>query len=424
MYLNCTQDELEDLESAFMDPLSLLVPLKNILGPEGNSEPRSPRTPRTPQTAQGRRDLSAPRTPAQFLVPSTPTQAQTPFRFDANAPPFIPPSLPDKAILKAKISSFDHRASLSESGGESSDADDLNAEYVRLKLQIGKLTSERSQSRDNAETMLIRDLRARLEAIKMDYFFDEKEADVQYEIERQKADAATLQSRLRGEVEPDVLTTKRSPQRRQPTAQSHKVPSPLAIPDLFDDDSEDSSGGLFKILNDTTTTDINDHNTRIRVRDMALPKHWSGRTPKSLLSEAVTKADRYAAISYHVVSGNSRAKRAAVNIRWNRRKMGDHVMKDVACLDETQAEQYIATVALHALTFPTTEGFVAGMPSASGSQTFFRLLPAVFRDLWDELEVTRKASHDAVNRSVWATLRSVLEPKLEMEWKVRTIQIY
>jgi ATP-dependent RNA helicase DHX29 len=98
--------------------------------------------------------------------------------------------------------------------------------------------------------------------------------------------------------------------------------------------------------------------------------------------------------------------------------MGEWIMEDIACHDEGQAEQYIATVALHALTFPSTDGFAAGTSAAPGSQTFFRLLPAVFRDLWDELEVARKTSDDAINRAVWAKLRSIVEPKLENCGKV------
>jgi ATP-dependent RNA helicase DHX29 len=92
-------------------------------------------------------------------------------------------------------------------------------------------------------------------------------------------------------------------------------------------------------------------------------------------------------------------------------------MEDVACHDETQAEQYIATIALFALTFPTTLGFAGSALSATGSQTFFRLLPAVYRDLWDELLTKRKRDDDAANRSVWKKLRSLLEPKLDLSNK-------
>ena len=87
-------------------------------------------------------------------------------------------------------------------------------------------------------------------------------------------------------------------------------------------------------------------------------------------------------------------------------------MEDIACHDLMQAEQYISLIALHALTFPQGEGFAVGGTSAASSQTFFRLLPAVFRDLWDELEEQRRLRDDATNRAVWAKLRAILESKM------------
>jgi hypothetical protein len=76
-------------------------------------------------------------------------------------------------------------------------------------------------------------------------------------------------------------------------------------------------------------------------------------------------------------------------------------------------------IALHALTFPSSEGFaVGGTSAAGGGQTFFRLLPAVFRDLWDELEEKRKAEHDTINRATWAKLQSILDTKLRKDKNV------
>jgi ATP-dependent RNA helicase DHX29 len=55
---------------------------------------------------------------------------------------------------------------------------------------------------------------------------------------------------------------------------------------------------------------------------------------------------------------------------------------------------------------------VGSTTAAGGGQTFFRLFPAVFRDLWDELEEKRKIEHDNINRTAWAKLRSILDEKL------------
>lgn len=92
-------------------------------------------------------------------------------------------------------------------------------------------------------------------------------------------------------------------------------------------------------------------------------------------------------------------------------------MNEFACHDMNQAEQYIATVALHSLTFPASEGFASGT-SSGNAHTSFRLLPSTFRELWDELEAARKSAEDAINRGVWAKLRSIVEPKMDRESKV------
>lgn len=274
---------------------------------------------------------------------------------------------------------------------------------------------QRDKLVDSSETQALRD---QMEALKTNYFFDETEAKECYQIERRKIDAAVLQSRLLGEI-PKIsthhslvnLSKARPPILQTPT-------SFTTGPDFFDDDSDELTGGIFHLLNGLTETESGTGGVTITVRDMELPKHWSGRTPKVILNETVSKVDRYAAVSYSIISGASRVKRAAVRIIWEGRKMDEWFMEDTGCCDEEQAEQFIATLALHSLTFPPTEGFAATFPSASGGQTFFRSLPPVYRVLWDELEATRKARAETTNRSVWLKLRSVLETKLQVNNKV------
>ncbi|KAJ7925913.1 P-loop containing nucleoside triphosphate hydrolase protein [Mycena leptocephala] len=400
LYLHCTEEELEDKSATYPTFLT--------------SYPENPRGPST-------RLPHTPRTPSQFLahpppVPATPATPSS--HLNANAPTFVPsrnhlaPNENDPqwehAIVKARIlNHLDRDSNSSDSGNDSVDAEDANLEYVHLKLKIANLTANRPPG-DQTDSSQLQDLRKQLAKVKNNYFFNEKSAEAQYRIEREKADAIALQARLRGLAPTD------SPN-RPPNLQPQAPPPPVAVTDIFDEDIGDSVGGLLEALEDMPTTVTTDHGTIVNVRDMALPKHWSGRTPKILLAETVSKADRYAAISYTVLSGSSRAKRAGVSIRWDGKKMDEWSMEDVACHTEGQAEQYIATLALHELTFPSRDSFTVAAPS--GGQTFFRLLPAVFRDLWEELEVARKIKTDALNRGVWAKLRSIIEPKLESDPK-------
>ncbi|KAG6842553.1 hypothetical protein C0991_000079 [Blastosporella zonata] len=408
LYLYCTESELQ---------------AKRV--PE-SVEPRTPRTPahRSSQTP------GTPRTPADFLLPSTPTpKAKKPTRLDANAPSFVPlhlllsaqaddtPDVPAKATLNTHIpSSSEFSSSASESGGDSPVSDDPAIQYAHTRLKLEHLTIHGQTAASQAQN-----LRKRLMALKGSYFFDEREAEAIYRIERDKANSIALEQRLRGKSEetPEVAGQLKGVKKRPTHLRPQVSTPPTSVADIFDDDSEDSaSGGMFEILDNIPATQVDAQGKTIHVRDMALPKHWSGRTPKTLLQETVAKADRYAAIGYSIVSGATRVKRAAISIRWEGRTMDEWSMEDVACHDEAQAEQYIATIALHALTFPPTDGFASTTSATPSSATFFRLFPAVFRDLWDELETARKRRDDGINRSQWAKLRSIIEPKLEVASKI------
>lgn len=352
-------------------------------------------------------------------------------RLDANAPAFIPSSklslsspLPtavddDESAIKSRIlASFGQINNGDASSGRASpDSDDPLGEYVRLKLQIDDLTTHRRHNTEPTSHTFLRELQMRLTEVQKHYFFDRADAEQQYRSARQKADDDHLQARLRGEIDTtaELVPAISQAKKRPPNIQPPPVESASGSPDSSGSESE---GGMFTLLEGMPSTDIANGVT-IAVRDMGNPKQWSGRTPKVLLAETVTKVDRYAAITYRCISGSSRAKRAAVSVRGDGGKSGTWPMEDIACHDMDQAEQYIATVALHALTFPSSEGFALGGTSAAGGgQTFFRLLPAVFRDLWDELEVKRKAEHDTINRGVWAKLRSIVEAKMEGEQEV------
>ncbi|KAH9946814.1 P-loop containing nucleoside triphosphate hydrolase protein [Amylocystis lapponica] len=365
------------------------------------------------KTSEIQQSLKHPRTPRtpQALRPATTSRTFTP---DRSSKPATSSSkrLISSGRLDATSSVLgreDTKAGQDFSGGHSpspssdqsgtgqsspdrqSPYDDSTAEFVRLKLQISDLTTHR-QPGERRDAAFLRSLQERLEDVKNDYLFDEEEAEAQFRIQRERADAAALQSRLRG---PDID----------------------AVPDVFDEEDDVGPGGMFEILEAMPATEVTEQGTTLEVRDMALPKHMSGRTPKALLSEVVHKVDRYAAISYAPISGSSRAKRAAVDIRWEGGKTGVWHMEDIACYDMSQAEQYIATVALHSLTYPPMEGFALGGTAATGSQTTFRLLPGAFRDLWDELEKKRRLGDDTINRAIWAKLRAILELKLNVDGK-------
>ncbi|EAU92844.2 pre-mRNA-splicing factor ATP-dependent RNA helicase prp22 [Coprinopsis cinerea okayama7 len=389
--INCSEEELG---ARFRDP----------------QEP--PKTPRTPQGSFG--VSSTPTTP----IPSLTSKLKA---LDANAAVFVPRGLqtPDSSDAQSVAGSENNMrrsdsaseppssagpsqpASDDESEGPSGDDDDPNGEYVRLKLKYHELQTLRRLKEYDPK---LRRLKERIETVKQDILFDERAADRDFLSRRAKFDQDFLSGKLT-----------QTPIRTKPVRKS-KQPSKPKTPSTPDDDDEPSLG-LLDLLDPQpeTTTD----GRVVSIREMGMPKQWSSRTPKLLLRDCVQKLDRYAAVSYSIVSGGSRAVRAAVSVVWDGKKRDDWVMEDVACPDEAQAEQYIATVALHALTYPPTDGFAAGSILLGASHTFFRALPPAFRDLWDELEAVRKARDDETNAALWSKLRSLVEEKKAMADKAQ-----
>lgn len=289
----------------------------------------------------------------------------------------------------------------------SPELDDPNLEYARIKLQLVNLKTSNGfqEQRSDAASHLEEKMRS----AKSHYFFDERDAERLYRTELEKANAQFLQATLRGSLESS----------RPKSPRGTNVPTTVAIltgpelqPDLFDQEDDESSGGLLEIL-DAPFEVEGPRGTMISVKDMSFHKQSGGKLPQVVLLEYVSKFDRYAAVTFSSLSGYSRAKRSGVRVLWGGGKVDEWKMEDIACYEESQAENYIATVALHALSFPPTEGFAAGSMNSPVGNTFFRLFPPVFRDMWDELETDRKLREGHINREIWAKLWSVVGPKID-----------
>lgn len=291
----------------------------------------------------------------------------------------------------------------------SPEIDDPNLEYARIKLQLVHLkTSNTSQQQRSDVASRLED---KMRSVQSHYFFDERDAERLYRSELGKAHDQLLQATLRGSLE--LVRTKSSKGANAPMTVN--VPSePELQPDVFDQEDDESSGGLLEIL-DAPSEVEGPRGTMISVKDMSFHKQSGGKLPRAVLLEYVSKIDRYAAVTFSSLSGHSRAKRSGVRVLWGGGKADEWKMEDIACYEEPQAEHYIATVALHALSFPPTEGFATGSINSPVGNTFFRLFPPVFRDLWDELETDRKLRGGRINREIWAKLWSMVGYKIDTD---------
>ncbi|KAH9054905.1 hypothetical protein EDB87DRAFT_1834544 [Lactarius vividus] len=206
---------------------------------------------------------------------------------------------------------------------------------------------------------------------------------------RQKSDEASLQTRHRDGPGPDVSNPHKLD--TQPLLHPKEVHGDSTD---FSDSNEREDEGLFGIF-DVPSTCITEAGVTVRVRDMVLTKGKFERTSKAFLQAAVNKLDSFAVTTYCPLSGVSRVHRASVSIRWGSEKISEWTMTDVACYDMTQAEQYIATVALHALTFPASAGFASG--NCAWRQAEILLVPA------------------SGISAVWAKLKRIVETKSNQE---------
>ncbi|EEB96296.1 hypothetical protein MPER_04591 [Moniliophthora perniciosa FA553] len=203
--------------------------------------------------------------------------------------------------------------------------------YVRTRMKIADLTTRRLPG-NKTPAHHLEELQSKLLAIQRNYMFDEEEAESEYQKAREVADASSLHDRLRGSA--PVIEQLPDPKKRPSAMRLAPPPEPetAPLPDIFD--QEQDEGGMFGLLEELPVSETANDGRTITLHDMALPKHWSGRTPKVLLADAVTKADKYAIITYSVISGESRAKRSSVRIRWDGKKTDEWTMDDVACHDE------------------------------------------------------------------------------------------
>jgi ATP-dependent RNA helicase DHX29 len=287
---------------------------------------------------------------------------------------------------------------------------DPNIAYALLNLQLMKVRRRGMILEDKKR---VAEIEAKLSSVKQDYLFSSRIASEELANRRAAMEADDLQGRLLRGAGPGQLPTLASKSKesseRSDSITSTPISGPISLGGKEDEVDEETMFGT--LLDERPTEEVSPNGVVVLIKDMGLPKQWSGKTPKSLLTDAIIKMDRYATVIFKVISGGSRAVRCSCTIRWVGKKTEEWAMQTVACYDSTQAELYVATLALHAITFPIVSGFSAS-PQTTNSATYYRLLPPTFKTLWNELEASRRIEEDRINQSIWSNLRDMLQIKL------------
>ncbi|PWN49201.1 putative DNA/RNA helicase [Violaceomyces palustris] len=180
-------------------------------------------------------------------------------------------------------------------------------------------------------------------------------------------------------------------------------------------DSE-SEGGLFGDLLEEDPTSTTDAETGEIVNLKALPVQAKGgsggKTPRVLLSDALKRADAYAAFRFEHIPSGGRIFRSKLTIRWNGGKVvptrkgssgpsptyvDEYKLTTLGCSTQNQADDLIATVALN---------------SIEKDKPAQRSLPPGFREWWDELEALRKVEKSAKDRDRVSRIRELVRVRM------------
>jgi ATP-dependent RNA helicase DHX29 len=217
---------------------------------------------------------------------------------------------------------------------------------------------------------------------------------------KSRRDAEALERRMRGiDLEGKAADSETDPSAGATPAE------PIDVLAAGDDDDE---GGLFGGMLDepepsaVEATPASEGNTSVTIRSMPIPKQFAfgGNIPKALLRTSLAKSAKQAVITYARLSGGSRAARAGLEIRWSATRRRVWRMEEIGCDDMAEAENYVSTLALNEL---------AGSGELAGVN--WRSMPLAYKDLWEELEITRRAKEDEGKRAVWAKIKGIVDAK-------------
>jgi ATP-dependent RNA helicase DHX29 len=260
-------------------------------------------------------------------------------------------------------------------------------------------------------------LREKIKSIEGDYTFRKVDAEKLYREERTKLDAGQLTARLNGttveslvpKFPTSIATPSTIPEETSASTTGSSPPSPSLVNGHANGTGEvagggaetaNEEGGFFgNLLEEMPTEETTEQGTTVPIRNLSLPKHFSGKTPKVSLEETVRKLDKPATVKFlNLTKGSSRAVRASVTIRWSDGRLQQWEMTDIACWEQPQAFNYVATLALFA---------VAGQTAVN------KQLPTVFRDLWDELVARKKEEDEQDYREKLKLYKKIAEPRLQ-----------
>ncbi|WVQ72381.1 hypothetical protein IAR50_001933 [Cryptococcus sp. DSM 104548] len=370
--------------------------------------------------------------PEEALLPATESvHEEKPIK---ETPPVQTAPIVSGPSSSAPTSLFQAADSDSDSGSDLDSVYSANEQWAQLQLSLDTLRGPAAGKKGKKgkgtgvvlETPEMKGLKEKIAAIEKEYMFSRKNADSILKTLKSQRNADSIAAKLRGlstKTEEKGQTEVDKPVQEEDEALGTPVQGEEGesvarkdgsnILDAPASDDDDEGGGLFGAMLDEPTEPQpglkpdaeTSSSTTIPIRSMPIPKQLSfaGTIPKNVLKAALTKATKQAVLSYVNLSGHSKAARAGLECRWQSgAEKGRRVwrMDDLACDDMTEAENYVATLALSDL---EAEKLISGVN--------WRTMPPAYRELWEELGIKRKEKEDAGRREVWKTIKNLWAAK-------------
>ncbi|PGH14783.1 hypothetical protein AJ79_02799 [Helicocarpus griseus UAMH5409] len=340
---------------------------------------------------------------------------------------------PSDARSKTKETGTETPLNLSSSSSDESDTDPdyLVPKYVELQTQLYMLQPELfnqakrrqkkpapSSTPEDAKTMRkIAKLNGKISRLKNDVLFDYDQAEDMWQQKLPELRDDTAKFLQNGTKE------RKSP---PPSADSKETPSQDATDTLIEsilsgsNENDDLLGDMFATNLEGPSVPppelTANSNTVVKSRDFGKSM---GMNPRRILEEACRARDSGCKVSYRDSSSTSFSHRKGVDIRWSKAQdtpaqvplsdvsfNGDAYlisasMESISTPTALQAESFISTVALFMIfSHPQKEGKV------------YMKLPAVWRDLWDELVAVKKEHQDEADKIVLRDLQKLVEEKM------------
>lgn len=173
---------------------------------------------------------------------------------------------------------------------------------------------------------------------------------------------------------------------------------------------DDEEEGMFGDFLDEQPNELLEASTNTTIKVKELPpqvlRGAGGKTPRSILNEALRKVDSYATARFEPIETSSRLFRSRLTLRWlahGTAVLDTYTMTGVCTASQTSADDFLAVAALMCV------------EANSKAQTYTKSMHSAWRDWSEELEQKRSAERDQKSRGGFKSILKAIGVRLVEE---------